>query len=78
MREPFFFCLSLLTLLVSKVMCCQITGLFGIGGKTVFGGENEEHLHMHSWQMNKVWSLPSFFAEVLPRRKAVLADRPFD
>lgn len=41
-------------------------------------GRNEEFLHMHTWLMNKVWSLPTFFAEALARRKPVLADGPFD
>ena len=45
--------------------------------QTVFWGENEEFQHMHTWHMNKVWSLPAFFAEVLVRRKAILADSPF-
>lgn len=41
-------------------------------------GRNEEFLHMHTWLMYKVWSLPAFLAEALARRKAVLADGPFD
>lgn len=48
------------------------------GRQMVFWGGNEEFLHMHTWLMNKVWSLPTFFAEVLARRKTVLADGPFD
>lgn len=39
---------------------------------------NEEFLHMHTWLMNKVWSLPTFFTGALARRKVVLADGPFD
>ena len=56
----------------------KLTGLIGMEGRQSFGGENEEILHMHTWHVNKVWSLPTFFAEVLARRKAVLADEPFD
>lgn len=41
-------------------------------------GRNEEFLHMYTWLMNKVWSLPTFFAQDLARRKAILADGPFD
>lgn len=41
-------------------------------------GRNEEFLHMHTWLMNKVWSLPTFFTGALARRKVVLADGPFD
>lgn len=38
-------------------------------------GRNEDLPHVHIWLINKVWSLPTFFA--LARRKAVLADGPF-
>lgn len=38
----------------------------------------EEFLHMQTWLMNKVWSLPTFFTGALARRKVVLADGPFD
>lgn len=48
------------------------------GRQTVFLGRNEEFPHMHTWLMSKVWSLSTFFAEALARRKAVLADGPFD
>jgi len=41
-------------------------------------GRNEEFLHMHTWLLNKVWSLHTFFAEALARRKAVLADGLFE
>lgn len=41
-------------------------------------GKNEEFLHMHTWLVNKVWSLPTFFTGALARRKVVLADSPFD
>lgn len=63
---------------MSEAICCQLIGLIGMEGRQSLLGRNEEFLHMHTWLVNKVWSLPTFFAEALARRKAVLADGLFD
>lgn len=52
------------TLLVSKVMCCQLAGLIGMEGRRSLEGNGEFH-HEHAWLRNGVWSLLAFFAQAL-------------
>lgn len=73
-----FLCLILLTLLVSKVMCCQLTVLTGMNGRWSTGERMRSSCTRTLGTWTRCGALPAFFTEVLVRRKIILADGLFD